>query len=54
MNPQPKKSCAWALVLVILGVIAFIAGPHAVAPLIAAAVVVWYVAIEPATPDGRN
>jgi 4-amino-4-deoxy-L-arabinose transferase-like glycosyltransferase len=43
MNTRSKKSCAWALVLVALGLLALYGGPQGLALLVPAAILVWYV-----------
>jgi hypothetical protein len=53
MSSKYKKSIGWALVLVLLGVITFVAGPNWLALLIPAAALVWYGA-SPALNGGRN
>lgn len=54
MNTHPPKFCGWALVLVALGLLALYVGPRGLPPLIGAAIVVWYIALEPATRNRRN
>jgi 4-amino-4-deoxy-L-arabinose transferase-like glycosyltransferase len=42
MNTRSKKSSAWALVLVALGMLALYGGPRALALLVPAAILIWY------------
>jgi 4-amino-4-deoxy-L-arabinose transferase-like glycosyltransferase len=54
MKTHSKKSCGWALVLVILGLLALYGGPRGLALLIPVAILVWYAVAEPTPRDGRN
>jgi 4-amino-4-deoxy-L-arabinose transferase-like glycosyltransferase len=54
MNAHSKKSRAWALVLIALGLLALYAGPRGLALLIPAAILVWYVVEEQTPRDHRN
>jgi hypothetical protein len=54
MNMQTKKSCGWALVLVVLGLLALYVGPRGLALLVPAAIVVWYAIAESTPRDDRN
>jgi hypothetical protein len=42
MNMRSKKSGGWALVLIVLGMLARYGGPRALALLVPAAILVWY------------
>lgn len=55
MKMQRHSSCAWAAgLLVVLGLLALYFGPRGLMPLIGAAIVVWYAAIEPQRKHGEN
>jgi hypothetical protein len=49
-----KRSCGWALVLVVLGLLALYGGPRGLSLLVPAAIVVWYAVAEPTARDRRN
>jgi hypothetical protein len=53
MSVNLKKSMGWAVVLVLLGVLAIYAGAKSLIVLIPAAMLVWYEA-RPALRSGRN
>jgi hypothetical protein len=52
MNTRSRKSFAWALVLVALGLLALYGGPRGLALLVPAAILVWYAAAARATRNG--
>jgi hypothetical protein len=54
MNTRSRKSSAWALVLVALGLLALYAGPRGLALLVPAAILVWYAAVESTPSSDRN
>lgn len=54
MTARSKKSYAWALVLVILGLLALYGGPRGLTLLIPAAILVRYAVSEPALRGGRD
>lgn len=53
MRTGNKKSMAWPVVLILLGVVALYAGTRWLALLIPAAALVWYGAV-PRLRSGRN
>jgi hypothetical protein len=53
MSVQSKKSMAWTLVLMVLGVGALYGGPGWLAILIPAALLVWY-GVGPVFRSGRD
>jgi 4-amino-4-deoxy-L-arabinose transferase-like glycosyltransferase len=54
MNMRSKRSSAWALVLVALGLLALYSGPKGLAVLIPAAILVWYAVAESTPRDHQN
>jgi len=52
MNTRSKKSGGWALILVLLGLLALYGGPRGLVLLVPAAILVWYAVAEPAPRDG--
>ncbi len=54
MKTRSMRSSGWAIVLVILGLLAFYAGPRGLAVLIPAAILVWYAGLRPVTWDNRH
>ena len=53
MSMNSKKSIAWTIVLIFLGLIALVGGDKWLVVLIPAAIMVWYGA-KPALRRGRN
>jgi hypothetical protein len=54
MNTRSKKSRGWALILVLLGLLALYGGPRGLVLLVPAAILVWYAVAGPAPRDNRN
>ena len=58
MSVDAKKSMGWTMVLIVLGIVAFCAGPQWLAILVPAAILVWYGAApgvnREAPRSGRN
>jgi hypothetical protein len=53
MSRESKKSASWAIVLVLLGLLAFYGGTRWLLVLIPAALMIWGIA-GPAVRTGRN
>jgi hypothetical protein len=53
MSMNSKKSMAWTIVLIFLGLIALFGGVRSLVVLIPAAMMVWY-GVGPALRRGRN
>jgi uncharacterized membrane protein YhaH (DUF805 family) len=54
MNTRSKRSRGWAVVLVVLGLLAFYGGPRGLALLVPAAILVWFMAMESTPRNNRN
>ena len=53
MSMNSKKSMGWTVVLILLGIVAFVGGMKWLVVLIPAAMMVWY-GVGPALRSGRN